>query len=140
MASAKNDEDNLILWRAEYWFVVLNLYPYNNGHSLIVPFRKVQEYTDLAGAEQSELGPLIGKVMRWTNAAMNPDGFNVGVNQGEAGGAGIPDHLHVHLVPRWQSDTNFMPTTAQIKVVPEALQATFRKLRSAAVEIESSSE
>lgn len=129
LAGEDNDPQNLILWRGSLWYVVLNLYPYNNGHSLIVPFRKVSRYTELTTQEQIELSGTIDRVIRWTESALGPDGFNVGMNQGEAAGAGIPDHLHVHVVPRWISDTNFMPTTGQIKVIPEALRTTYDRLR-----------
>jgi ATP adenylyltransferase len=137
MAGEDEDEKNLIVWRAESWFVVLNLYPYNNGHMLIVPFRKVRQYTELTTEEQLELGPLIDRVMRWTGEALHPDGFNVGINQGVAGGAGIPEHLHVHVVPRWETDTNFMPSVAQVKVVPQSLHDTWLMLRSAAARLQS---
>jgi ATP adenylyltransferase len=134
IAASTDDEANLVVWRGETCFVVLNLFPYNNGHCLIVPLRRVPDYTDLKPEEQSEIAATIDRVMRWTRSAMSPDGFNVGINQGEAAGAGIPDHLHVHVVPRWASDTNFMPVTAGAKVIPEALQSTWAKLRAAAAQ------
>lgn len=129
------DADNLVLWRGTHCFVVMNLYPYNNGHVLVVPYRRLASYTDLTAEERAELTGTIDLVMRWTNAALAPDGYNVGINQGEAAGAGIPDHLHVHVVPRWSSDTNFMPTVAQTKVIPEALRETYDKLLAAAQDI-----
>jgi ATP adenylyltransferase len=109
----------------------MNLYPYNNGHLLLVPYRPVPDYTELTDGERAELAALIGRAIGWLRAALRPDGFNVGMNQGEAGGAGIPDHLHVHVVPRWRADTNFMPVTAEAKVIPEALRATYEKLLDA---------
>jgi ATP adenylyltransferase len=133
IAASNEDESNLVVWRGQTCFVLLNLFPYNNGHCLIVPFRRVPAYTDLEAAEQAEIAATIDRVMRWLKHAMAPDGFNVGINQGEAAGAGIPSHLHVHVVPRWASDTNFMPVTAGAKVIPEALQSTWAKLRAAVV-------
>ncbi|NNE70393.1 MAG: HIT domain-containing protein [Rhodothermales bacterium] len=131
IAASDKDEDNLVVWRAERWYVVLNLYPYNNGHCLVVPYRKVDRYTDLTPDEQAELASVLDHLMRALERAYGPDGMNVGLNQGEAAGAGIPDHLHVHVVPRWTSDTNFMPATAGAKVIPESLQSTWTKLREA---------
>ena len=131
IAASADDEANLVVWRGKTCFVLLNLFPYNNGHCLIVPLRRVPAYTDLEQAEQIEISTTIDRVMRWLKQAVAPNGFNVGINQGEAAGAGIPDHLHVHVVPRWASDTNFMPVTAGAKVIPEALQSTWAKLRAA---------
>lgn len=130
-AEPTRDAEHFVLWRGGHLFVVMNLYPYNNGHLLLVPYRPVTDYTALTPAEQAELTSLIGRTIGWLRAALRPDGFNVGMNQGEAGGAGIPDHLHVHVVPRWRGDTNFMPVTGEVKVLPEALRTTYRKLRAA---------
>lgn len=125
------DEENLVLWRGESLFVVMNLFPYNNGHLLIVPYRAVENYEDLSAGERSELADTIGRCIRWLNRALRPDGFNVGINIGEAGGAGIPGHIHTHVVPRWSADTNFMTTAADLKVIPESMEDTYRKLRNA---------
>ncbi|MEP0546428.1 MAG: HIT domain-containing protein [Rhodothermales bacterium] len=130
-AAPERDSEHLVLWRGEYLFVVMNLYPYNNGHLLLVPYRAVTDYEALTTAEQAELAALIGRAMGWLRQTLAPHGFNVGLNQGAASGAGIPDHLHVHLVPRWRGDTNFMPVTADVRVVPEALRDTYQKLRAA---------
>ena len=134
IAAAEDDEKHFVVWRGEHLFVIMNLYPYNNGHLLLVPYRPVTDYTELTGDEQTELADLIGRAIGWLKAALEPDGFNVGMNQGEAGGAGIPDHLHVHVVPRWRGDTNFMPVTGVTKVIPEAMQETYLKLRAAVAE------
>ncbi len=131
IAAADDDAAHFVVWRGTHLFVVMNLYPYNNGHLLLVPYRPVTDYTDLTGDERSELTDLIGRAIDWLKAALEPDGFNGGMNQGEAGGAGIPDHLHVHVVPRWRGDTNFMPVTADTKVIPEAMRETYQKLRAA---------
>jgi ATP adenylyltransferase len=130
-ADPAGDEDHFVFWRGQHVFALLNLVPYNNGHALIVPFREVETYDALTPDEQAETALAIGKVMAWLNAALRPEGFNVGINQGAAAGAGIPEHLHVHVVPRWSGDTNFMPVTGEVKVLPEALEATYRKLRAA---------
>ena len=131
VAAAANDEENLVLFRGTHVFVLMNLYPYNNGHLLIVPFREVRSYTELSGDEQEEMSIVLDASLRWLTDALRPDGFNVGMNIGAAAGAGMPNHLHMHVVPRWSGDTNFMPTVGDVKVVPEALQDTYRKLRQA---------
>lgn len=131
LAAEDRDEENLIVWRGEAVFVIMNLYPYNNGHLLIVPYREVARYEALTHAEQVEIATTIERCIRWLETALRPEGFNIGLNIGTAGGAGVPDHLHVHVVPRWSGDTNFMPTTADLKVIPEALRATYEKLRAA---------
>lgn len=131
LAEDDQDEENLILWRGELVFVIMNRYPYNNGHLLIVPFREVEHYEALSAEEQVALAQTIDRCIRWLRQTMQPDGFNVGMNLGEASGAGIPEHLHAHVVPRWSGDTNFMATTADIRVIPEAMQTTYRKLRAA---------
>ena len=131
LAAEDRDEDNLIVWRGECVFVLMNLYPYNNGHLMIVPFRQVERYEDLTTDEQVEIARTIERCIRWLRRALDPHGFNVGINLGAAAGAGLPDHLHVHVVPRWRGDTNFMPTIGEVKVIPEALEATYRKLCAA---------
>lgn len=131
LVKENNDAENLILWRGEHVFVIMNQYPYNNGHLMVVPYRQVAAYEKLSTEEQVELTTTIERCIRWLRAALSPDGFNVGMNLGTAAGAGIPDHLHLHIVPRWSGDTNFMPTTAQTKVIPEALDETYKKLQKA---------
>lgn len=131
-AQPERDEQHLVLYRGSAAFVVMNLYPYNNGHLLIVPFRRVERYLELREDEQVEIAHTIGLCMRWLDEALAPDGYNVGMNQGAAGGAGIPEHLHLHVVPRWAGDTNFMPVVGEVKLIPEAVQETFRKLKRAA--------
>lgn len=130
LAAENRDEANLILWRGRFVFVIMNLHPYNNGHLMIIPYREVSNYEDLSLEEQVELAASIERCIRWLKHALQPDGFNVGMNLGKAGGAGIPQHLHMHIVPRWSGDTNFMPTVAEVKVVPEALTDTYNKLLS----------
>ena len=128
---SERDADHFVLWRGTFVFVVMNLYPYNNGHLLLVPYRQVDDYRALTDDEQREIATLTDRALGWLDAALRPDGYNVGMNQGLAGGAGIPDHIHVHIVPRWRGDTNFMPVTGTTKVIPEGLRETYEKLRAA---------
>lgn len=124
------DADNLILWRGEHVFVIMNRYPYNNGHLLIVPYHEVDTYTALTTDEQQAIATAIDQCIQWIEAAMSPEGINVGMNLGAAAGAGIPEHLHVHVVPRWAGDTNFMTSTGETRVLPEDLSTTYEKLRA----------
>jgi ATP adenylyltransferase len=126
----ENDEETLILWRGEDVFVIMNRYPYNNGHLLIVPYREVETYTALTPEEQTAIATTIDRCIRWLEEALDPEGVNVGMNLGAAAGAGIPDHLHVHVLPRWNGDTNFMTTTAETRVLPEDLSTTYDRLRA----------
>lgn len=125
------DEEHLILWRGELVFVILNLHPYNNGHLLIVPYREVTQYTDLRTDEQHAMADTVDRCITWLERAFSPDGFNVGMNLGEAGGAGVPEHLHMHVVPRWSGDTNFMTTTDETRVIPQDLRDTYDALKGA---------
>lgn len=127
-AEPEHDATNFVLWRGPYVFVVMNRYPYTNGHLLLIPYREVDAYDALTDAEHVEFARLTARAMGWLRAALAPDGFNVGVNQGSAAGAGIPEHLHLHLVPRWTGDTNFMPVLGRTKVIPEDLATTYAKL------------
>lgn len=129
LLNEENDRENLILWRGEHVFVVMNRYPYNNGHLLILPIREVADYEDLTPEEQQALAATIDRCLRWLRETLSPEGFNVGMNLGAASGAGIPEHLHMHVVPRWNGDTNFMSTTAETRVLPEDLATTYEKLR-----------
>ena len=131
---AARDAENLVVWRGETLFVVMNLFPYNNGHLLIVPYRRITTYQELLANEQVELSRTIGKCIGWLDHALSPDGVNVGMNIGKAAGAGIPDHLHVHVVPRWAGDTSFMSSAADTRVIPESMESTYRKLRQAVIE------
>jgi len=128
LAAEDRDEDNLILWRGEHVFVIMNLYPYNNGHLMIIPFREVADYEALTLEEQIAMAQTTERCIRWLRAALHPEGFNIGMNLGRAAGAGLPRHLHMHVVPRWSADTNFMATVGDTKVIPEALRQTYRKL------------
>lgn len=125
---AKSDEDGLIIARGELVYAVLNLYPYNGGHCMIVPFRHVADYTDLDEAETVELADFTKRAMRALRAASGAHGFNIGMNQGATAGAGIAAHLHQHIVPRWGGDTNFLPVVGHTKVLPQLLADTRKML------------
>jgi len=124
-----DDKEALIVYRGEYNFIVLNKYPYNAGHLLILPFREVPELEDLEENEFQEHMRFIIKAKDILTKALEPHGFNVGYNFGKAAGAGIPGHLHCHVVPRWDADINFMPVLAQTKVLPAALVEMWEQLR-----------
>jgi ATP adenylyltransferase len=119
-----SDEDGLIVARGEHVYAVLNLYPYNSGHVLVVPFRHVASYIDLDDAETVEYGEFTKRAVRALTDAAAPHGFNIGMNQGSQAGAGIAEHLHQHVVPRWGGDSNFMPIVARTKVLPQLLRET----------------
>lgn len=128
VAPQHTDAEAMVLARGEQAFVVLNLYPYNPGHLLICPYRHVPDYTDLTGEEMHEIGELTQKAMRVIRAVSAPAGFNIGMNQGVAGGAGIAAHLHQHVVPRWTGDANFLPVIGQTKALPQLLDDTRQRL------------
>jgi ATP adenylyltransferase len=123
-APTLSDEDGLIVARGTLVYAVLNLYPYNAGHLLIVPFRHVADYTDLTTAEAAEFAGFTMRALRAERDASGPHGFNVGMNLGSVAGAGIAAHLHQHVVPRWGGDTNFMPVIARTRVLPQLLADT----------------
>ena len=125
------DEQNYILHRGERAFAMMNAFPYNSGHLLIAPYRHTGDLGTLAGDELLDLMQLVQVSLAALGRAFHPNGHNVGMNLGRAGGAGIADHVHLHIVPRWDGDTNFMPVLADTKVLPEALAETYRKLREA---------
>ncbi len=125
------DEETLIIYRGETCFALLNVYPYTTGHTMVIPLREVEALTDLTPQEYEELWQLVKKTVQSLEKAYHPDGINVGLNQGKAAGAGIPDHLHVHCLPRWSGDTNFSTTVAGARVLPESLTDTWTRLREA---------
>lgn len=118
-----NDSKNLVVLRGEYSIVVLNRFPYNNGHLLIAPREHKADLRDLNDAELLETNHLLQKMIDVLEKTISPDGFNVGLNLGRVAGAGLPGHLHWHIVPRWNGDTNFMPILGEAKVIPQALDA-----------------
>jgi len=127
---SNEDRKNLVLHRGKTSFVIMNLYPYNTGHLMIAPYRHVEWPYELNGEESTELLSLLNKCLHVLDKAMKPEGFNVGFNLGRSAGAGMA-HLHLHIVPRWVGDTNFMPVTGGAKVVPESLDSTYVRLRDA---------
>lgn len=126
-----DDEANQILHRGELVFIMLNAFPYNTGHLMIAPFRHVSDPLELEAQESSELLYSIRIALEVLRSAFSPEGFNIGVNVGHVAGAGYAEHMHVHVVPRWSGDTNFMAVSADTRVVPEALAETYRRLREA---------
>ena len=125
----KKDEDNFILYRGKTSFIIINYYPYNNGHLMIVPYRHISNLSDLSAEENSEMMSLVGRCESVLRQAMNPDGFNIGMNLGKVAGAGVEDHIHFHIVPRWNGDTNFMPVVGHTKVSPQGLRELYLELK-----------
>ncbi len=123
------DRDNLILHRGADCFVIMNFYPYNNGHLMVVPYRHTADLAALTAAEQSEMMALLGRCTTILTQQLKPHGFNIGMNLGRTAGAGIDDHLHFHIVPRWNGDTNFMPITGHTKVLSQGLQESWDQLK-----------
>ena len=129
MLASSDDEANLILHRARSNFVVLNKYPYISGHLMIVPNRHISELDDAGSEELQEMMMLSQLAIKGLRKNYHPEGFNMGINLGEAAGAGIKDHIHLHVLPRWLGDTNFMTSVGDTRVIIEDLNETFRKLR-----------
>jgi ATP adenylyltransferase len=128
--SESHDRESLILLREKYTFVILNLYPYNSAHLMIVPYKHT---ADFIGLEQDALGEMTALAQRMVQAITgeyHPQGFNLGMNLGRVAGAGVADHLHLHVVPRWAGDTNFMPIVGATKVMPELLETTYDRLKA----------
>ncbi len=124
-----NDALNYILYRGDKNFVIMNSYPYNPGHLMIAPYRHIANLEELTDEELLEHFQIIGRATKLLKQVFNPDGFNIGINIGKVAGAGIAEHIHSHIVPRWQGDTNFMPVLSNVRVVPEALAETYKKLK-----------
>jgi ATP adenylyltransferase len=126
-----SDEEALIVARGSLVYAILNLYPYNSGHVLIIPYRHVADYTELADDESAEFADYTMRAIRALRAASGPHGFNIGMNLGAVAGAGIAAHLHQHVVPRWGGDTNFMPVVGRTRVLPQLLADTRKLLADA---------
>lgn len=122
------DRDNLILYRSRHCFVIMNLYPYNNGHLMIVPNIHTPSIEELPDDVLLDFSKVTQYSIKCLKDLMRPEGFNLGINMGAAAGAGIKEHVHLHLVPRWAGDTNFMTTVSEIKVIPEHIQNTYDNL------------
>jgi ATP adenylyltransferase len=129
LPGAGDDEGTLILARGALSFVIMNKFPYNSGHLMVAPFRHAGDFRDLTPDELAEMTALSQRCMAALTETLAPHGFNLGVNQGHIAGAGVADHIHLHVVPRWGGDTNFMTTVGEIKILPEALEQTYARLR-----------
>jgi ATP adenylyltransferase len=129
IAQSSEDEQHFVLARGKTCFALLNCFPYNTGHLLVVPYRLVAQLEDLSDAETLEMMALIKRLKAALTAAFHPDGFNLGINLGAAAGAGIAEHLHIHLVPRWHHDANFMTTTAGTRIHPADLPSVYRSIK-----------
>jgi ATP adenylyltransferase len=130
-AAMADGEENLVFFRGEKAFMILNRYPYTSGHVMCVPFAHVSHLSELAPEVRAEMMELVNRTVLVLERVYHPEGFNVGMNLGEAAGAGIADHLHMHVVPRWSGDTNFMSTVGDARVIPEALTDTYRRIKAA---------
>jgi ATP adenylyltransferase len=127
-SAPENDEANLVVHRSARCFVILNRYPYNNGHLMVVPFVHVPTIELLGPETLAELMTVTRISLAVLREAMHPGGFNIGINQGEAAGAGVADHVHQHVVPRWAGDTNFMPVLSETRVMPQSLESVYTML------------
>ena len=130
-AAMQDGIENLIVWRGSEAFVILNRYPYTSGHVMVVPFAHYPALEPLGASARAEMMELTTFALRVLQQVYWPQGFNVGINLGAAAGAGIAEHVHLHIVPRWQGDTNFMSSVAQTRVLPESLEDTYRRIKQA---------
>jgi ATP adenylyltransferase len=128
LASGEPDEETYVLWRGEHCLAILNAYPYGSGHLLVLPHRHVGELDDLTPEESAACWEAVRTAVVAVKAAYGPDGVNIGANLGRAAGAGVPGHLHLHVLPRWAGDSNFVTAVAEARVLPEALPTTYERL------------
>ena len=135
MVRQGQDKKNLIFVRSQYSFAVLNLYPYNNGHALVLPYRHVADLDLLSAAQREDLFALLAYTKKLLTKVLRPDGFNIGINIGKAAGAGFPGHVHIHIVPRWQGDANFMPVVTDMRVISQSLTVLHKLLVKAKKDI-----
>ncbi|MBN8555810.1 MAG: HIT domain-containing protein [Deltaproteobacteria bacterium] len=135
ISSAQDEKEFQILGRGKLCFVVMNKFPYSNGHLMVIPNRHESDWTQLSQEESYEIADLTQKSLRAIKLALNPEGFNLGVNLGKAAGAGIEGHVHQHIVPRWLGDMNFMPLLAEVKMISEHLETTYGRIREAWVKV-----
>jgi ATP adenylyltransferase len=133
----ENERESLMLFRGKTGYLIMNRFPYNAGHILVLPYREVGELEDLNEEERVEFFELIIRGKKILSSALNPDGFNVGMNLGSTAGAGIPGHIHAHIVPRWNGDTNFMPVLGQTRVLPTSLESMWERLKEASNHLQS---
>lgn len=139
-ADSDDDRKHLVVYRGKQVFVILNRYPYNTGHIMVTPFRHSGDIVELTEEESSELMSLLRLASKVLQSVYSPDGINIGANLGQGAGAGVPGHLHFHLLPRWNGDTNFLPIIAETKVISESLDETWHKLSAAFIELQSHSQ
>ena len=139
-AGIEHDPAHLIVTRGEHAYIILNAFPYSNGHLMVVPYRHTASMDDLTDAEMLDIMRLTRLGIRLLKATFKPDGFNCGNNMGRVAGAGIADHLHWHVVPRWNGDTNFMPVLADVRVIPESLQVAHQRLAAALTTLSATSD
>lgn len=132
MCRQKNDRKNYIFLRSKHSFAVLNIYPYNNGHAMVVPYRHVPDLSRLNREEKKDLLGLLETTKALLDKTLKPQGYNIGMNLGRVSGAGFPGHIHIHIVPRWSGDTNFMPIVAATKVISQSLNALWKELNQCA--------
>lgn len=130
-APRAHDRANLVLLRGKRAFMLLNLYPYSNGHLMVAPREHTGELESLNSKTQQEMMALVSQGIRALRRAMNPQGFNIGINMGKVAGAGVVDHVHMHVVPRWNGDSNFMPVLSEVRLIPELLLETYDHLLAA---------
>ena len=134
LESVADDEKNLVLWRTAHSIVVLNCYPYNNGHLLVAPNRHIEELDQASDEELLDLIKLVAQAKKALSLAIEPQGFNVGVNFGHCAGAGLPGHLHIHIVPRWEGDSNFINVCSDTDVISQSLTELFEQLKKVSQE------
>lgn len=127
-AKGEDDRSHLVLYRSNHCYIVMNRFPYNNGHLMVVPYRHVADIESLSDEEICDLIFTVRLGVKALREALSPHGFNIGINLGRVAGAGIADHLHFHIVPRWEGDTNYITVVGKTKVIPEALESTYEKL------------
>jgi len=128
-AKARDDDKHMIVWRSTHCFVIMNRYPYNSGHLMIVPYRQLADFQRLTADELADIMVTAQRAIRALDLVMGPHGYNFGANLGRASGAGIDEHVHFHIVPRWNGDTNFLPVLADTKVISEDIKRTLKKLQ-----------
>ncbi|MFH1478348.1 MAG: HIT domain-containing protein [Candidatus Omnitrophota bacterium] len=124
-----NKKEGFIIKKSKFSFALLNIYPYNNGHVMVAPARHVKDLTGLKDQELLDLIKLTKEIQALISKKLKPHGFNIGINTGEAGGAGYKDHIHIHIVPRWSGDTNFMPIISDTKIIPQSLKELYKILK-----------
>ncbi|MFZ2643983.1 MAG: HIT domain-containing protein [Verrucomicrobiia bacterium] len=135
-SQASEDEKNFIIMRDKTCFAMMNLFPYNSGHLMVAPYKHTGELDDLTETELADLMVLTRRCKRLLTTVIKPEAFNIGINLGRVAGAGIADHVHIHIVPRWNGDTNFMPVIGETKVIPEALEPLYQRLQAAVANLD----